>query len=1341
MGTGNSTDLDAPGDAVSLGSEAKHISAGREQACAVLVDGSLKCWGRDNHGQVGDGTSGSSHDSPQSVSLGSNGETATYVAAGGFHTCAILTGGALKCWGHDDQGQLGDGTKGTNNPTPTAVALGTNMIATQIALGGWHTCAVLKDTTADDDSNSLKCWGHDDQGQVGKGVSVNDTPDLETVAVGGTVSKLFTGQKQSCALLSDNSLKCWGQNEHGQMGIGSTTDQLTPSAALDLGSSVSATDVALGVNHSCAILSNNTIKCWGKHIHGSLGSGAASVTWGDNSGEMGDTLEEVPIYSASLGEIAWGAFTGNLVIGGSSVTPTAPTGVPDGASVSYAISDGTTSNCVLENGGATSGEVSAKVVDMSSGTPQCTLVVTVAKPGYTTQTHEMSIPLQAGNLGTIVWGDFAAAHLLVGGTRATPTAPTGMVNGSTIGYTKTEATQNNCTLHDDTTGEVSANAVDISTAPECALTVTVSKLGYTTQTHEISISLQGAALGTITWESFAGGANLAVGKVVTPEATVHAGATIGYAVTAATAANCELLDGETGAVRAKEVVITGAEVCSLEITASRLGYIAQTHTISITLVKGTQLGLAWSPGVTSAPASDGSATLGAVTGGDSGNVTYEVTSAGATNCAFNTATSSVLTFDTAGTCTVQARVTRTGYNDWTSSPVDVKVTSSAPVGIAWSGYPDGNIVSVGASATPLARTFTPSSGVGETFAFTAVPANACTVNTVDGTLTASSAGTCTVTVTVTHSSRSNGTATVAVRMPAQLDFTIAGNPTYGDTTIGLGAHLDIALPFGDDNGVALEWSIAAAGTRYGLAREGICSVEDDPTSDTFGQVSASADAQIQDVCTVTITAEAAGYGSYSQEIELTLRHPYPLQVSSGGYSSCVLFEGGRVKCWGRNNYGKLGLGHSRIIGDENGEMAENLPYLNFGQGRRATQIDVGDVHACAVLDNGDVKCWGEGSSGKLGYGNGNSLYAPGGVVGLGGVAAVQVSTGREHTCAVLLDGVLKCWGKNYNGQLGDGTDFNRARPVTVDLGGAASSVSLGDAHTCSVLTDGTLKCWGYNDDGQVGDGTTTDRHEPVTVDLGGAAMTTSIGDDVSCAVLVGGGLKCWGYNNSYNVGDGTYIDRTSPVTISLGASKSAVQASIRLHGCVVLNDGFLVCWGLSNFGQVGIVGFTTNRPTTVNLGTDKKLKHVGLGSQHSCAVLTDHTVKCWGRHLYGSLGAGAGTFNWGDNAGEMGDNLATVPLHGKYLGEITWGTFTGNLVIAGARKTPSAPQLTEGSVTITYAQTTETTANCTLHDTGTGEVSASNVDLSGSPVCTLKVTVSKTGFSSQVHEISIPLAE
>ena len=1232
LGTGNATDLDAPGDAVNLGGAARQVSAGGAHACAVLVDGSLKCWGRDDHGQIGDGTKGSSHNEPQSVSLGTSGETATYVSAGGFHTCAILTGGALKCWGYDAQGQLGDGTKEPDNPNPSAVPLGTNMIATHISLGGWHSCAVLKDSTTNDGRNTLKCWGHDDEGQVGNGGSMKDTPSLKRVAVNGTVGKLFAGSKVSCALLSDNSLKCWGKNDSGQLGIGSTTSQAGPGAVLDLGNSVSATSVALGANHSCAILSNNTIKCWGQHIHGSLGYGAGSVTWGDDSGEMGDNLAEVPIYAASLGEIVWGAFSGNLVIGGSNVTPSEPTGVPDGASVSYRISDGTASNCVLESGGDTSGEVSASEVDISLGPLQCTLIVTVSKPGYNPQFHEISIPLQVGNLGSIGWGDFTDTHLVVGGARVTPGAPTGVPNGASIRYTQTEATQRNCTLHNDTNGEVSANVVDISTSPDCALTVSVSKLGYITQTYEISVPLQGAALGTITWGSFAGGANLAVGKIVTPEATVHPGASFRYVVTPATAVNCELLNEETGAVRAKGVAITGSQVCSLEIIAGRIGYITQTHTISITLVKGTQLGLAWSPGVTGAPASDGSVTLGTVTGGDSGNITYEVTGGGGTNCAFDTATSSVLTFDTAGTCTVQARVTRTGYNDWTSAPINVEVTSSAPVGITWNGYSDGNIVNVGESVTPMARVFTPGAGVGETFSYSAVPADACTVNAGDGTLAANSAGTCYVTVTATHSSRSDGRLTVVVRIPDRLDFTVAGNPTYRDTTVGLGASVDIEhFPGGDDNGVAVEWSFAGAGTRYGFVRDGICSVDNDPASNTFGQIRAGADTQIQDVCTVTVVAEAAGFAPYSDTLEITLRHPHPLQVSSFKQSSCVLFEGGRVKCWGRNNGGQLGLGHNRDIGDGNGEMAEKLPYLNFGQGRRATQIDMGLVHACAVLDNGEVKCWGSGASGRLGYGDESSLNAPASAVNLGGVMAKQVSAGGGHSCAVLVGGTLKCWGDNDYGQIGDGSDgTDRLEPVTVDLGDGvlASFVSTGFYHTCAVLTDGGLKCWGSGVYGRLGDGHTANRNRPVTVDLGDELLASSVtaGHFHTCAVLTDGGLKCWGRNYNGQVGDGTLIDKTGPVAIDLGEGGAAFSVSLgSSHTCAVLTDGVLKCWGNNLYGQLGVGNFYPEKsPVTARPGTGLKVKDIALATYLSCAVLSDHTAKCWGAARVWHPGYGVG---------------------------------------------------------------------------------------------------------------------
>ena len=304
-----------------------------------------------------------------------------------------------------------------------------------------------------------------------------------------------------------------------------------------------------------------------------------------------------------------------------------------------------------------------------------------------------------------------------------------------------------------------------------------------------------------------------------------------------------------------------------------------------------------------------------------------------------------------------------------------------------------------------------------------VPNGACTIAT-DGTISGVARGVCYVTVSATHASHGDYKRVVAIRVVNELDFTVAGAPGYGDdATLGLGAWLNVAnLPAADDAGASVTWSFSAAGTRSGAPQSGVCSVDA-----TSGRVSAGASAQVDDVCTVTITGTATGLDPYTAEIELTLRQPRALQVAGHFNSYCALIEGGRVKCWGNNGRGQLGISASidddnRQIGESDGEMGSSLPFLNFGTGRTAVQISVGALHACAVLDNADLMCWGYGANGRLGYGNTSGKSTPSGVVLQD---AKQVSAGEEHTCAVLNTGEVKCWGKSANGRLGDGQDLQR----------------------------------------------------------------------------------------------------------------------------------------------------------------------------------------------------------------------------------------------------------------------------------------------------------------------------
>ena len=145
-------------------------------------------------------------------------------------------------------------------------------------------------------------------------------------------------------------------------------------------------------------------------------------------------------------------------------------------------------------------------------------------------------------------------------------------------------------------------------------------------------------------------------------------------------------------------------------------------------------------------------------------------------------------------------------------------------------------------------------------------------------------------------------------------------------------------------------------------------------------------------------------------------------------------------------------------------------------------------------------------------------------------ACARIASGLWHTCAQTEDGASKCWGYNGNGQLGDGTTTLRASPVDVSgLASGVRAVAAGGGHTCALVEDGGVKCWGWNGYGQLGDGTCAERHTPVDVSgLSSATPAISAGGNHTCALLAGGGVSCWGYNGYGQLGDGTTDTRATP---------------------------------------------------------------------------------------------------------------------------------------------------------------------------------------------------------------------
>ncbi len=233
------------------------VAVGSSHSC-LLADGTVKCWGYNAYGQLGDGTTTQSL-TPVPVA-GITG--ATDLSAGFDFGCAVVDSGVVKCWGANYAGQLGDGTT-TNASIPVEVSGARG--ALQVAAGADHACALLVVGT-------VKCWGRNFFGQLGNGQSGFPQESLVPVDVVGLsdVVSISTGAASTCGLLAGGTVKCWGGNTYGQVGNGTTVDSSLPSAVSGVSG---ATALASGFHHACATVVGGGIRCWGRNHLGQLGDG------------------------------------------------------------------------------------------------------------------------------------------------------------------------------------------------------------------------------------------------------------------------------------------------------------------------------------------------------------------------------------------------------------------------------------------------------------------------------------------------------------------------------------------------------------------------------------------------------------------------------------------------------------------------------------------------------------------------------------------------------------------------------------------------------------------------------------------------------------------------------------------------------------------------------------------------------------------------------------------------------------------------------------------------------------------------------------------------------------
>lgn len=340
-------------------------------------------------------------------------------------------------------------------------------------------------------------------------------------------------------------------------------------------------------------------------------------------------------------------------------------------------------------------------------------------------------------------------------------------------------------------------------------------------------------------------------------------------------------------------------------------------------------------------------------------------------------------------------------------------------------------------------------------------------------------------------------------------------------------------------------------------------------------------------------------------------------AATGDDHTCAVVVGGRVACWGSNSHGQLG----------DGSFENSLTPVWVEGSRAAKSIAVGGEFSCQLDLDQRVACWGA-------YDGADSLAptdapyrnVPTPLSSLTDVASI--AAGYRHACALLKDGHVMCWGSNDSGQLGDTTYAERRSPVPVSGISSATALSLGVAHSCALMTDGRVMCWGNNDSGQLGDGTHIGHSSPVPVSGINGAISVSTGDHHSCALLTDQRVLCWGANFAGQLGNGTYVDSSEPTDLYshpwyvMTVRATAIEAG-GAHTCALVDEGLVSCWGNNYFGGLGNGHWHSVFCSPQLAGGVSGVVAISAAGQHTCFVLSDGRLICVGDNSNGQLGNGA----------------------------------------------------------------------------------------------------------------------
>jgi cysteine-rich repeat protein len=1171
------------------------LGIGYDHACAVFADGGAWCWGYGGNGRRGDGATSETQSTPRWVE---GAWDAVHVAAGLNHSCGLFASGKVRCWGHNGSGELGDGTV-TQRLTPVTINV---PAAVEIWAGYDHTCARLANGTA-------RCWGDGSQGQLGDGNKVDHYLPVSVAGLGAKVVEISAGQHHTCALLSDSSIHCFGLNDYGQLGDGSTSTRTT--AVATAGLSGTAVAVSAGLRFTCALLADGRIDCWGRNHYGQLGNGttttgavkvpvpvagiAGAVSVGAGDGHACAALADGTAR-------CWGAGANGRLGNGGVLDQLAPVAV-SGLDGVAAIVAGWTHTCALQTlGGAwcwgdgTYGQLGDGSTSATQSTPVQVFGVSTGR-GITVGQHH-SCALLADGTG-VCWGRNDQGQ--IGDNTVTQRNSRVWV----VGLSSVSPGQAVCTNGILEPGEECDDG-NTSNNDECLNTCTLATCGDGHMRGGVEECDDGNSVDTDACRNDCHRARCGDGVIQAGVEACDDGNTndcdgcsatctvetlrawypdfdgdgYGDAAAAPTMATCKPaamvannLDcndqDESANPGAREVCDDGVDndcdgldtVCSTAEDATVNAHLGQ-HSCGIRKSDGT----VWCWGLN---------TYGALGNGTTTQATTPVQVAGVSGAV-------AVSTGFEHTCAVLADGTgrcwgRNNYNQLGDGTTTNALTPTIVVGL-WDA--------VGISAGPYHTCASRANGTARCWGRNNVG------QLGDGTLTQRSMPVAVSGLTGVHDVGVGELSSCALL----LDQTVRCWGEGANGRLGNGGTADSSVP------VAVSGLSGAVNLGVGWAHA--CVVLADGTGKCWGMGGSGRlgnGLTTDQTAPVVVTGLAGAAG-----------------ISAGYDYSCAALADGTGRCWGNNSGGRLGDGTTTTRTTPVAVLALKGARVDGG-----LSVHVAE-HACSIkAEDGSVWCWGTGANGRLGSGATADILVANKVGGLS-LAAIAVTTGYQHSCAVLGDGTAWCWGAGAYGRLGNGATTDKTTPVQVTGLTGATAITAGQYHTCALVAGGAAKCWGEGANGRLGNGSTTDQTTPVSVTGLTGAVEIEAGADFTCARLGDGTLRCWGAGANGHLGNGATTDQTTPVTVTgiAGATDLAVGWN---HACALLADTTAKCWGAGGNGQRG------DNTTTATMSTPVAV--VGLtgataltgGQSYGCALLAGGLARCWGLNTYGQLGDGTVT--------------------------------------------------------------------------------------------------------------------